>query len=151
MDEYTLVVGLVQRTDQAGFHNVASQLERLGYTLIPVPCPADNLHLDMCFNVAAEKVAVVCPEALPEAFLQNLKKRKFILIEVSVEKGILKDTGLSFDATHTNANTIKKVPERIMKHLARRIIRAIEEENGEIPILDTLQTDSVEAIIPVNF
>ncbi|XER11143.1 Arginine deiminase [Sporomusa aerivorans] len=83
LDEYTLVVGLVQRTDQAGFYSIVSQLEKLGYILIPVPCPQDNLHLDMCFNIAAEKVAVVCPEALPEPFLQNLKKRKFILIEVS--------------------------------------------------------------------
>ncbi|WP_188397868.1 IS1182 family transposase [Sporomusa sp. GT1] len=81
---------------------------------------------------------------LPEASLltkfrrQRLKETSVddIIQEVvrqCIEKGIIKGTGLSMDATHTHANTIKKVPERIMKHLARRIIKAIEEENGEIP------------------
>lgn len=55
------------------------------------------------------------------------------VVRQCVANGIINGTGLSIDATHTNANTIKKVPERIMKHLARRIIKAIEEENGEIP------------------
>lgn len=81
---------------------------------------------------------------LPEASLltkfrrQRLKETSVddIIQEVvrqCIEKGIIKGTGLSMDATHTHANTIKKVPERIMKHLARKIIKAIEEENGEIP------------------
>lgn len=36
------------------------------------------------------------------------------VIRQCVEKGLIKGTGLSMDATHTAANTIKKVPERIM-------------------------------------
>ncbi|QDR82138.1 IS1182 family transposase ISBch1 [Sporomusa termitida] len=83
-------------------------------------------------------------EDLPDASLLA-KFRKHRLKETSVddmiqevvrqcvEKGIIKGTGLSIDATHTQANTKKKVPERIMKHLGRRIIRAIEKENGVIP------------------
>jgi hypothetical protein len=39
-----------------------------------------------------------------------------------VEKGIIKDEGVSIDSTHVEANTIKKTPERLMKHLARNII-----------------------------
>lgn len=50
-----------------------------------------------------------------------------------VEKGIIKGTGLSIDATHTSANTIKKVPERIMKHLAAKILHKIKEETGKVP------------------
>lgn len=81
---------------------------------------------------------------LPEASLLA-KFRRHRLKETSVDdiiqqvvsqcvgKGIIKETGLSVDATHTNANTIKKVPERMMKHLARRIIKAIEEETGQVP------------------
>jgi len=34
---------------------------------------------------------------------------------------------------HIVANTIKKVPERIMKHLAKKIFKSIEKEHGEIP------------------
>jgi hypothetical protein len=37
------------------------------------------------------------------------------------------------------ANTIKKVPERIMKHLATRIFKSIEKEHGEI--LPEINTD----------
>ena len=55
------------------------------------------------------------------------------VVRQCVEKGIIKGSGLSIDATHTHANTKKKVPERIMKHLGRKIIRAIEAENGTIP------------------
>jgi len=49
-----------------------------------------------------------------------------------VEKGIIKGTGISVDCTHSEANTIKKVPERIMKHLARKIIKAMEEESPDL-------------------
>ena len=83
-------------------------------------------------------------EDLPDASLlakfrtQRLKDTSVddIIKEVvrqCVEKNIIKGTGLSIDATHTSANTIKKVPERIMKHLARKILKNIEEELGEIP------------------
>ncbi len=56
-----------------------------------------------------------------------------IIIEIvrqCVEKGILKGTSVSIDATHIEANTIKKTPERLMKHLAKRIIESFEEETG---------------------
>lgn len=36
-------------------------------------------------------------------------------------------------STHTKANTTKKVPERIMKHLAKKILKNLKEENGMIP------------------
>jgi transposase len=83
-------------------------------------------------------------EELPDASLlakfrtQRLKDTSVddIIKEVvrqCVEKGIIKGAGLSIDATHTSANTIKKVPERIMKHLAAKILRKIKEETGEVP------------------
>ena len=83
-------------------------------------------------------------EELPEASLLT-KFRKHRLKETSVddmlqevirqcvEKGIIKGTGLSIDATHCHANTVKKVPERIMKHLAKKILKSIEAETGKIP------------------
>jgi transposase len=55
------------------------------------------------------------------------------VVKQCVEKGIIKGTGISIDATHTNANTIKKVPERLMKQLAKNIFRNLEEEKGLIP------------------
>jgi len=83
-------------------------------------------------------------EELPDASLlakfrtQRLKDTSVddIIQEVvsqCVEKGIIKGTGLSIDATHTSANTVKKVPERVMKHLAVKILRKIEKETGLVP------------------
>lgn len=83
-------------------------------------------------------------EDLPDASLlakfrtQRLKDTSLddIIVEVvrqCIEKGIIKGTGISVDCTHTAANTVKKVPERIMKHLAKKIVKSIEEENGVVP------------------
>jgi transposase len=55
------------------------------------------------------------------------------VIRQCVENGIIKSNGVSIDATHTHANTIKKVPERILKHMAKKILKSIEEEKGTIP------------------
>ena len=89
-------------------------------------------------------------EDLPDASLlakfrtQRLKDTSVddIIKEVvrqCVEKGIIKGTGLSVDATHTSANTIKKVPERIMKHLAKKILKNLENESGQMP--ERINTD----------
>jgi transposase len=83
-------------------------------------------------------------EDLPDASLlakfrtQRLKDTSVddIIQEVvhqCVEKGIIKGTGLSIDTTHASANTIKKVPERIMKHLAKKILENVEKESGQVP------------------
>lgn len=54
------------------------------------------------------------------------------IVKQCVEKGIINGTSVSIDATHIEANTIKKTPERLMKHLARKIIKTYEEENNEV-------------------
>lgn len=57
-----------------------------------------------------------------------------IIIEIvrqCVEKGIIEGKSVSIDATHIEANTIKKTPERLMKHLARKIIKTYGEETGQ--------------------
>lgn len=55
------------------------------------------------------------------------------VVRQCVEKGIIKGIGISIDSTHTEANTGKLVPERIMKHLAKKILKNLEEEKGAIP------------------
>lgn len=53
------------------------------------------------------------------------------IVKQCVEKGIVEGSSVSIDATHIEANTIKKTPERLMKHLARKIIKTYAEETGE--------------------
>lgn len=86
LDEKTLAIGVIARTDMEGIENIGKQLEKYGYNIIPVECPEEYLHLDMCFNIVAHKVAVVCKEALPEDFVSLLEEKNFTLIDVPREE-----------------------------------------------------------------
>lgn len=56
------------------------------------------------------------------------------IVRQCVENGIVSvDNGIAIDTTHISANTIKKVPERIMKQLAINIFKAEEIEEYSIP------------------
>jgi transposase len=54
------------------------------------------------------------------------------IVKQCVESGIIEGKSVSIDATHIEANTKKKTPERLMKHLARKIIKTYEEETGQL-------------------
>ena len=56
------------------------------------------------------------------------------IVRQCVEKGIIKGTTLAVDATHTEANCKKMVPERIMKHLAAKIFASLAaDHDGQVP------------------
>ena len=56
------------------------------------------------------------------------------IVRQCVENGIISDiTGVSMDATHIEANTIREMPERIMKRLVKKIFKASGQEDIEIP------------------
>lgn len=89
LDETTLAHGVVARSDFEGVACAAEILKPYGYDVIAVPVDSKNLHLDMCFNIVAEKTAVVARDVLPEFFLAKLAKRGFDLIEIAPE-GVFK-------------------------------------------------------------
>mgnify|MGYP003321125759 CR=1 FL=1 len=55
------------------------------------------------------------------------------IVRQAVENGVIKSKDICIDATHTEANCTKKVPERIMKHLAKKIFGALVGSEGGIP------------------
>lgn len=55
------------------------------------------------------------------------------IVRQCVESGVIKCDALTVDTTHIEANCTKKVPERIMKHLAKRIFKGLEADNGAVP------------------
>ncbi|MDR0921112.1 MAG: nitrate reductase [Lactobacillales bacterium] len=85
IDEHTIAFGLVDRTDKAGVDNLREQLEKFGYTVVGVSCPSANLHLDMVFNIVAEKICIAATDELPYQFLEMLKRRDFKIIHVPSE------------------------------------------------------------------
>lgn len=53
------------------------------------------------------------------------------IVRQMLEKGIIKsDSGIVIDSTHINANTMKKIPERLMEHMAKNIFREAAEKEG---------------------
>lgn len=55
------------------------------------------------------------------------------IVRQCVVSGVIKGDALTVDTTHIEANCTKKVPERIMKHLAKKIFKGLEADNGAIP------------------
>lgn len=55
------------------------------------------------------------------------------IVKQCVDKGIIEGTGISIDSTHTEANTFKCTAERVMKRLAKKIFKTMENEIGEVP------------------
>jgi transposase len=106
----------------------------------------EQLIQDLTVNLAYKWFVGLNPEdPLPEISLltkfrtQRLKDISMdtIIIEIvrqCAERGIIKSSnGIVIDTTHIEANTVKKVPERIMKHLAKNIFKAMGQEEYEIP------------------
>ena len=85
IDDKTAAVGTGIRTDSLGLQALGLALSDLDLELISVDFDEAYLHLDMICNVIGEKVAIVCLEALPDAFVQVLRDKKFELISVSRE------------------------------------------------------------------
>lgn len=66
------------------------------------------------------------------------------IVRQMVEKGIIKkEAGIVIDSTHIHANTIKKVPERLMEHMAKNIFREKAGKNG-------LTGEQAEAFVKEN-
>ncbi|URZ04915.1 dimethylarginine dimethylaminohydrolase family protein [Clostridium felsineum] len=89
LDDKTIAIGAVDRTNKEGICDIKNQIGKFGYEVIEAKARRGNLHLDMCFNIVAERLAVACTEVLSDEFLGILKDKKFELIDVPKE-GIAK-------------------------------------------------------------
>ncbi|WP_416044776.1 dimethylarginine dimethylaminohydrolase family protein [Clostridium tyrobutyricum] len=89
LDDNTLAIGVIARTDETAIIEIKDQISKFGYEIIPVKCSEENLHLDMCFNIVDEKIAVACKAALPDSFLRTLEERNFKLIDIP-QDGVFK-------------------------------------------------------------
>jgi IS5 family transposase len=98
---------------------------------------------EIAVNRAFEFFCHISPtEALPHAStLCKFRKMRLdestmddIMTEIvrqMVEKEIIKnESGIIIDSTHIQANTIRKVPERLMEHMAKNIFREAAEKDG---------------------
>ncbi len=103
----------------------------------------ENMMMEASLNLAYLYFLGLNPEdELPDkSLLSKFRTQRLgestldeMIIEIvrqCVDKGIISGTSVSIDATHIEANTIKKTPERLMKHLGKAIVNTYEQESGE--------------------
>ncbi|WP_281164388.1 dimethylarginine dimethylaminohydrolase family protein [Liquorilactobacillus sicerae] len=82
LNEKTVALGMIARTDQEGFSEVRAGLAKYGYQVYPVPADSRYLHLDMCFNLVADHLAVAYRQGLPADFLHLLNRMEIEIIPV---------------------------------------------------------------------
>lgn len=82
LDEHTLAVGVIARTNNKGIEEIRAGINKYGYTIFPVPCDASYLHLDLLFNLVDDHLALVYKKALPIEFLELLRKKEIETIDV---------------------------------------------------------------------
>lgn len=85
MDDHTAALGIGARTTPAGAAIVTEAMAGLDVEVITVPFDPRFCHIDMIFNVVAEKTCVACISALPEKFLARLKTEKWQIVESTPE------------------------------------------------------------------
>lgn len=85
LNENTIAIGMVARTNREGVNEIRDGIEPLGYRVIEVPCKKEYLHLDMCFNLVEDHLAVAYKKGLPEHFLDLLEELHIDIIEVEEE------------------------------------------------------------------
>lgn len=86
LDENTLLMGVIDRTDIAGFESVRAQLSDLGYEMTPVFVDRKYLHIDIIINIIAKKTVIICPELLSDGIVQRFRRRGFQMIEITKEE-----------------------------------------------------------------
>lgn len=82
LDDKTIVIGLLERTNQIGYQEIKEHFKNQ-YEVLFVESDPEFLHLDMCFNLIDDHLALICKDAFDISFLQELQKRNIELIEVS--------------------------------------------------------------------
>lgn len=89
LDEKTLAIGKLQRSNERGIDNIRQQLIPYGYEIIEVKSDPRYLHLDMIFNIVGEKTAVSYWDGLPKHFQNYLTDNGYDIISIE-EEGVFK-------------------------------------------------------------
>ena len=85
LDENTLVMAVGNRSTHAGYENAREILAEYGRRVLLVELLSKWNHLDIVFSPVADKLAVICEEAVPGYFLGMLDGLGWKLIKVPRE------------------------------------------------------------------
>lgn len=130
MNEHWVAVGMADRTNEAGLVEIKKILEPLGYEVTGVPLKNEYLHLDMCFNLVDDYLAVSYKQGLPEEFRELLAKRNIEIIDVPEEAIYLHGCNLQALGEHRVLSL--KQNECVNEKLAAKGMEVIELDITEI-------------------
>ncbi len=130
LDEKTLAIGKLQRSNAEGINNIRQQLASYGYEIIEVESDPRYLHLDMIFNIVGEKTAVTYWEGLPEHFQQYLTARGYDIIKIE-EEGVFKHFS-NLQALGDKKIISLKANTEVNRQLKERGFKVIELDSTEI-------------------
>ena len=130
MNEHWVAVGMADRTNEAGLVEIKKILEPLGYEVTGVPLKKEYLHLDMCFNLVDDHLAVSYRQGLPEKFRELLAKRNIEIIDVPEESIYLHGCNLQALGEHRVLSL--KQNECVNEKLAAKGMEVIELDITEI-------------------
>lgn len=85
LNEDTIAIGMADRSNEVGVEEIRRQLAPYGYRVLGVPLKPEYLHLDMCFNLVDDHLAVAYAEGLPEDFRRELDRLEVQIISVPEE------------------------------------------------------------------
>ena len=132
LDEHTIALGMFARTDEKGFEEIKAGLAPYGYEVLPVPGPEAYLHLDMCFNLVDDHIAVAYPGALTEDFKKELAKREIEIEIVPVPEEAIFAHGCNLQAIGDHRVLSLARNTRVNEELRKRGMTVIELPVTEI-------------------
>lgn len=130
LDEKTLAIGKLQRSNAEGIENIRRQLAPYGYEIIEVAADPRYLHLDMIFNIVGEKTAVAYWEGLPEHFRKYLTEQGYDIVHIE-EEGVFKHFS-NLQALGNKKVISLKANTEVNRQLRERGFEVIELNSEEI-------------------
>jgi N-dimethylarginine dimethylaminohydrolase len=130
LDDNTLAIGVVERTNEEGIEEIRKALSKYGYRVISVHCDKKYLHLDLCFNLVDENLAVAYREGLPDDFLKILDEKGIETIDI-LEKCVF-NHGCNLQALGDRRVISLKSNSYVNGELRKRGFKVIEVDISEI-------------------
>lgn len=130
LNEKTIAVGMADRSNEEGVEEIRKQLSQYGYEVIGVKLKKEYLHLDMCFNLVDDNIAVSYKEGLPEDFVKLIEEIGIDIVSVPEESIFEHGCNLQAIGNHRVLSLKKNV--KVNEELKKRGMHVIELDITEI-------------------
>jgi arginine deiminase len=146
LDDDTLVIGVRNRTNQAGLRKLLATGTRSGLRrLLAVPLPSSVIHLDGTMMVIDRNLAVVHKQSLRSTaslFENGRLKKRLKLVEFLKANGIRLVEVTDYERQRRATNVIAIAPRKAIGYTGNARVKRVLRENG----VDFIEIDGAELI-----